>query len=407
MTARIRGRSASKRKNRSQFWLALHGWLGLPIWFFLFFICLTGSIATISEEIAWLFNPAMRANAPSSNAVKLGYDEITERVRKQNPDDLVTMISIPKESRYALQVFVTLPNGGEATLYVNTYTGVVQGQKSALDFKEFVHSLHGWLLIPFTATSSLGWYLVSAMSVPLMGSLITGLIVYKKFWRSILRPRLRIKSGARIFWGDFHRLAGLWAIPFILVISTTACWFLVKATLEDNGYRLPGYVEAPKLNRDQVSAESLRSSFRTISADGAIKVARSKIVSFEPTFLILPASVYDTIAVWGYSSNPLLFETVYINPFSADVVEVRSRATYGAAEVAIKSMRPLHTGDFAGLWLRLIYFFFGMLLTTMSLSGFLIWAKRTAQATAKTLRKAHYPVSAERSDDFNRTHRSQ
>jgi uncharacterized iron-regulated membrane protein len=68
-----------------------------------------------------------------------------------------------------------------------------------------------------------------------------------------------------------------------------------------------------------------------------------------------------------------------------------------ALEFVTESMRPLHTGDFGGLPIKLIWFFFGLVLTMMVLSGLLIWTKRTAQATAAALKRAasarHVPGS--------------
>jgi uncharacterized iron-regulated membrane protein len=52
-------------------------------------------------------------------------------------------------------------------------------------------------------------------------------------------------------------------------------------------------------------------------------------------------------------------------------------------------MRPLHTGDFGGIWIKLIWFFFGLILSMMVLSGLLIWTKRTALATANALKRSH------------------
>ena len=40
-------------------------------------------------------------------------------------------------------------------------------------------------------------------------------------------------------------------------------------------------------------------------------------------------------------------------------------------ELVTESMRPLHTGDFGGLWVKLIWFFFGLVLSMMVLSGLL------------------------------------
>jgi uncharacterized iron-regulated membrane protein len=59
-----------------------------------------------------------------------------------------------------------------------------------------------------------------------------------------------------------------------------------------------------------------------------------------------------------------------------------------ALEFVTESMRPLHTGDFGGLWIKLIWFFFGLVLSMMVLSGLLIWTKRTALATANALKRS-------------------
>lgn len=61
-------------------------------------------------------------------------------------------------------------------------------------------------------------------------------------------------------------------------------------------------------------------------------------------------------------------------------------------------MRPLHTGDFGGLPIKLVWFFFGLILTLMVLSGLLIWTKRTAQATAAALKRSERAPRAAHSE---------
>ncbi|MDF5938912.1 PepSY domain-containing protein [Pseudomonas aeruginosa] len=61
-------------------------------------------------------------------------------------------------------------------------------------------------------------------------------------------------------------------------------------------------------------------------------------------------------------------------------------------EFVTESMRPLHTGDFGGIWVKLIWFVFGLLLSMMVLSGLPIWSKRTAQATAALVKRGKRPA---------------
>lgn len=39
------------------------------------------------------------------------------------------------------------------------------------------------------------------------------------------------RQGARTFWGDYHRLAGIWSIPFVAIIGVTGTWFFLEGLL--------------------------------------------------------------------------------------------------------------------------------------------------------------------------------
>ncbi|WP_416060840.1 PepSY domain-containing protein, partial [Pseudomonas aeruginosa] len=53
------------KKSRSRLWFLVHSWLALPIWFFVLIVCVTGTLAVVSQEIVWLANPEIRASKPS------------------------------------------------------------------------------------------------------------------------------------------------------------------------------------------------------------------------------------------------------------------------------------------------------------------------------------------------------
>jgi uncharacterized iron-regulated membrane protein len=365
----------------------LHGWLALPIWAFLFFVCLTGSVATVSQEIVWLANPAVRANVPAADATLLGYDQILAAVERQKPGARVRFISRPVKSIFALTAAVTHPDGTSARLFVNPYTGTIQGEQGEFDFQQFVRALHGWLLMPFDDGFPIGWYMVSALAIPLLGSLITGIVVYKRFWRALLRPRLRLGKGKRIFWGDLHRLAGAWSIPFIAIIAMTVTWFLIQAILEDNHISISTAGVPPVVARGDVPVVAKGAPASRITLEQAADAVREQLPDLQPSFVQLPSSAYSHISVGGRGSYPLLFETVKVNPYNGKVEHTRLVSDRSVFELVTGSMRPLHTGDFAGLWLKLVYLVFGLLLTTLVFSGMMVWTKRTAIETVKLARE--------------------
>ncbi|WP_040547870.1 PepSY-associated TM helix domain-containing protein [Pusillimonas noertemannii] len=377
----------AKKVSKSKLWFLVHSWLALPLWVFVFFVCVTGTIATVSQEIVWLANPAVRANAPSDDAQMLGYDAILEVIEREHPGAVVEFISRPVKSQFALTARVAYPDATEASLYVNPYTGQIQGSTSGFSFQQFMRALHGWLLVPFTEGFSLGWYIVAFLGIPMLASLVTGLVVYKRFWRGFLKPKLRLRQGGRVFWGDFHRLAGIWSIPFIAIIGVTSIWFLIQAVLFDNQISFSTFGVPPIVAREDIPVVAAGQPPPGITLDRAAQIAQQTFPDLEASFVSLPSNAYDHIRVGGRGAYPLLFETMSINPYTGAVEHTRRVSDRSTLELVTGSMRPLHTGDFAGTWLKLVYAFFGLLLSMMVFSGMLIWTKRTAKETVAEVKR--------------------
>lgn len=381
------GQSNNKKKSNAKLWFLVHSWMALPIWIFVFFICLTGTIATVSSEIVWLADPEIRANQPSADAPLLGYDAVLASVSKEHPGVVVRSISRPVKSQYALDVGVTYPDGRSTSLYVNPYTGHIQGEAATFNFPQFIRALHGWLLMPFKGSFNLAWYAVTFVAFPMLISLITGVVVYKRFWRGYLTPKLRFGQGSRVFWGDFHRLAGIWSLPFILIISVTSIWFFISALLFDNRISFSTAGPPVIIAREDIPVVKAGEPAPMISLDRAAEIAHATFPDLNPTFVSMPSNAYSPISVGGRGAYPLIFEFMDINPYNGKVEHTRRVSDRSTLELVTGSMRPLHTGDFAGLWLKLVYFFFGLLLTMMVLSGVLIWMKRTVKKT-KVVKRA-------------------
>ena len=126
-----------------------------------------------------------------------------------------------------------------------------------------------------------------------------------------------------------------------------------------------------------------------ISLDQAAAIAREKIPGLEPSIITAPLIAYSNISVLGRSWYPLMFQTAEINPYSGEIATSHLLSDRTPLEFVTESMCPLHTGDFGGIWIKLIWTFFALILSMMVLSGLLIWTKRTAQATVNALKRNH------------------
>lgn len=372
---------APRRSNKS-FWFALHGWLTIPIWGLLLLISVTGTLCVISQEITWLVSPEVRAENPD-NAPPLSFDALASIVTKAHPG--AQLQSVQDNAPYlAYLVRASLPNGDRKLLHVNQYTGQLQGETQGISFRGFMLALHGWLLFPWQDNYNVGWYVVTAVSIPLLASLITGLILVKRFWRVFYRPRLRIGKGARVFWGDAHRLVGVWSMWFVLVISASGFWFLIQGVLDQNN--VATYPSAPVLERESVPVMADGRAPAQVSLDRAVASAQALYPDLQVKFIEFPAHAYAVLTVRGTRGISLLRENanaVHLNPYSGDIVASRSAGDLSFVQFASALLVPLHFGDFGGLVSKGIWFVFGCLLSLMICSGLVIWSKRTVGATQK------------------------
>ena len=235
-------------KLSNRFWFQLHGWFSLPIWVIFCFVCLTGTISVISHELTWLTNPSARAVNPNALPEKT-MPELIAIVEKAYPTAKVST-AMNFESYLVNAVIFTDSDKPFAIAYVNQYTGDIQAIVEGMTFINFMRSLHGWLLFPWQNSYSVGYYLVCAMAIVMLGALITGLIVYKNFWRAFTQPKLRLNQGKKTLLADLHKLSGVWSIWFLILMSLTGLWYLIQAMLWHNHIDIdphPPLVQAAQL----------------------------------------------------------------------------------------------------------------------------------------------------------------
>ncbi|PCJ24648.1 MAG: hypothetical protein COA96_08985 [SAR86 cluster bacterium] len=363
--------------NRNK-WFNWHAWLGFKLSILMFIICLTGTLATVSNEIDWLVNPMLRVQSMEE---PINWQAMYDNFQQQYPEDTMVFLESPLYSNFASIGLVRTSEGTLRRVFFNPYSGEINGDLPwAASVQRMLRDLHRFLLFPV----SFGAYLVSFFGVVLFASLVSALFVYKKWWRGFFK--LRLNRGRRILFGDLHRVMGLWSLWFLLIISLTGTWYLVErvARATGNGFGSP----VPMV---EVDPESSTIDNEFVSVDVAVAAAKAVIPRLKVHYLNLPVRRTSRIQPYVISGQSDAFmvrpnaNRVYINPLNGEVLEYVDVRDATISRRLMDSVDPLHFGNFAGIGFKLLYLIFGLITLAMTLTGIWMWLKRNKKRQEKNL----------------------
>jgi uncharacterized iron-regulated membrane protein len=359
--------SVATRAKRRPLAFLLHSLVGLKLSLFLGFVCLTGTIATVSHEVEWLVQPEVRGKSDGRTD---DYAAMWALARERHPDAWIQSIGTydrADSTYFARQVDLTLPDGTARRLYIDPSRMEITGEGEGQTFHSIMRGLHYYLLLP----TDWPFYLVSGLGFVLILSLITGLLTYKKFWRGFLRMP-RWDRSTRTWTGDLHRLMGLWSLWFVAVVGLTSIWYFVERAA-------PSFETLPPpaiAGRFLPTPEAERVA-------GWVAQARDRYPGISITFVQMPYSEGDPVVVQGQWRSLLVRErttAIFIDPADDRLLGVRDAGRMSAMERWVHTADPLHFGNFGGLLSKLIWVLFGSILTALCVTGVVIYVKRTALA---------------------------
>jgi len=368
-------------------WLNLHRWAGLKLFVLLSFVLITGTFATVSHEIDWLLDPARRVD-PATAPAGQDWDGLVNAARAARPDWVIEWIAAPLDPWHAAEVVGVGADGVRRRLLIHPGTMEVRGERGWFNAQRLFRDSHRRLMI----FNIWGIVLVSSLSVLLILSLISGLFVYKKFWRGFFkRPRSR---DARTFWGDVHRLGGVWSIWFIAVIALTSLWYLVEALGFAVGQRVADVPErAPPAALAQ-PAHAVSVSYGAFAAR-----ARAAIENYRITAVFPPQFADDPVKFHGQGSAILVRDRanqVLFDPASGEMIGIVRGEDLSPMQRVSEMADPLHFGTFGGFATKMLYFGFGVILSGMSLSGVYVFSARIRNADRKAVGAARRSRGGER-----------
>ena len=351
---------AHKEKGRSLWW-RVHSWAGLKLAIFMTFVLGTGTLAVFAHEIDWLITPAMRASPQDGPRASWGV--LAAAAAKAEPHGRLTTLYAPIDPWFAAEAWVDMGKGPRRRVYIDPWSGQVTGTHGWANVHRFLRQIHRHLMLP----TKIGIPLVSSLALLLLASLVTGIVSYKKWWRGFFRlPR---GGNARRLSGDLHRLFGLWSLWFVTLIALTGVWYLVET--------LGGNAAVPKL----VKVETVLPGPTGAALDRLVATARR----VRPQLAIreIRFTKDNGVLLLGQDRAWLVRDRangVAIDPADNHVLTSLDGSNLDVHQRISEMADPLHFGTFGGLATKMVWFLFGTMLTAMSVTGVIIYAKRLEKA---------------------------
>ncbi len=339
---------------------------------FILVISLSGVILVFDDDIdAAAYASHSQLETPA-NALHI--DKSIGWVRAENPGWDIRVPALPATADEAL-LYELRQGQLRRWLFVHPETGEklsTVGQAHNR-FSYVVLNIHYNLL-----SGTPGKIVVLLVGVALLLLTITGFILYRRSIVKVLTFRQKISlNSRRSMFSGLHRVIGVWALAFNLLMCVTGLSLAITVVNT-----------ALKGGTKEVSVPEI-----TTSVDAAMAEARATYPEFDITYLRFPVSEEGKIQLLGrLHSDPAYYGKFY-SKLQADYTTGELGAPYFVRDQPwldrfLTSLHPIHFGDFAGLFVQLLYAFFGLMPGVLSISGFVIWYYRQQpQQESKQVRK--------------------
>lgn len=337
----------------------IHRITGLIAGVFLLLLSFTGSLLVFSDEIDHALNTTAFHVKPQGQPQPLNklYKTAQLAVPGQPYLYFLRMPQAPSES-----VILRAEYSPERKIYIflNPYTA------SVLHIRSNKGYFTGLLLyLHFTLLSGRnGSIIIMVAAFIMIISLLTGLYVYRKHLGRVLTFRDKIEWKHRTRrWRNLHRVVGVWALLFNLLIVITGLLIQFKVVNARVGKKAPSVAINDHIDLDR-----------------SISVARTGIAGFRVMGIRPPKKSGDPVVFTGNAGESSIFgaynSSVSIDPASDAIVKKLDFRTAGIGQQLNASVNQLHFGNYGGVALKIVYCLLGLTPGIMGLSGMLIWWRR-------------------------------
>lgn len=348
-------------------YLDAHSAIGLAFGMILYLICLTGSLCVFAFEFERWEQPSIQEDILyKPTAIQRSVDEVLASGDKAAD---VMYIVLPTESLPRMHILV------DDSEYFILEDGSL-GAEVVHGWTHFLREVHMHLLLP----EIYGVIVVSIFGVVLLALIFSGILSHPTIFRDAFV--LRLGGPRRLEQADIHNRLSVWGLPFHIMIAITGAIFGMVSIL------VVIAAEAFYGGDREAVVEDVYGSDPVIEADiQAVNLSRSfayinqQFPEAMPIYVALHKlnTRQQFVEIAATLPHRLVYSEIYRFTANGEFIDSQNLADGPLSRQIIYSIYRLHYGQFGGAIVRVAYFFMGMGLTIIVVSGVNIWLSRRSR----------------------------
>ncbi len=345
-----------------------HAWTGLISGVNVLILSLTGSVLVFVHELHEALGPEIPVTIDADPGLyaDLPLQPLVSAMRAEYPDALPGTVGIPdpvaavEEPDEFLYFFEVFPRAGgeEIEFFFDPLDGRYAQASDEIDIPAWIWHLHADLFAGLPGRIFLGF-----VGLALLFSTVSGLLLYAPFMKGLAFGTIRRGVATRLAVADVHKLVGIVALFFNMLMATTG----ILLTLGQLLINLYSYQVIRTLEPVDVSPGTAR-----VDVDRVLASARSNFPEKHVRWITFPGGIQGEhhYVAFAYERTFFLSRIPYVCLINAYDAEVDLTVDLPWWITMIYVAVPLHFGDFGGLGLRLVYCVFGLATGALSITGF-------------------------------------
>ena len=391
----------------------LHLWLSVPFGLIITITCLTGAILVFESDIMEVTRRDMY-QVKEVGAHALPMDSIVKSATLYLPDSVqITGVTISGNPKRAYQFSVSQPR--RASLYVDQYTGEVQGMNIRSPFFLFIFKLHRWLLDSMKPDGGIFWgkMIVGISTLCFVFILISGLIIWIPKTMKVLKNRLSVTAskGIRRFWYDMHVSVGFYALLMLLALSLTGLtwsfqWYRAgfykvfgaeitapappaqnnnepqKASTERSGEGSEGEKKRERSVEANASSSAAEMSGRNrsertgISTYAAWDRVQRELEQTNPGFSKISISKNKANVSYSGWGNQRASDSYEFNPRNGEIKEYKAYKDNEKGSKLRGWIYTVHVGSWGSWFSKILTCLASLIGASLPITGYYLWIKR-------------------------------